>query len=83
MENTIRGRVRIFEELKTLTAQGKMSSWIITLLPVGVGLYLAMVSKDYFRPMLEHPLGWIMLFFGAISIFIGWVLIQKIIKIEV
>lgn len=83
MEDTIRGRVRILEELNTLTAQGKMSSWIITLLPVGLGLYLALVSKDYFRPMLEHPIGWILIFACIVSNIIGWVFIQKIIKIEV
>ncbi|MEH7333222.1 type II secretion system F family protein [Neobacillus drentensis] len=83
MEETIRGRVRIIEELNTLTAQGKMSSWIITLLPVGLGLYLSLVNRQYFGPMLEHPLGWAMLFLCAVSIFIGWLCIQKIIRIEV
>lgn len=83
MEETIRGRARILEELKTLTAQGKLSSYIITFLPIGLGLYLTLVSKDYFQPMLQHPLGWVMLGVCAVSIFIGWLFIQKIIKIEV
>ncbi len=83
MEDTIRGRVRILEELHTITAQGRMSSWIITLLPVGLGLYLALVNREYFAPMLEHPLGWTMLFVASVSIIIGWVVIQKIIRIEV
>ncbi len=83
MEETIRGRVRILEELNTLTAQGRMSSWIITLLPVGLGLYLALVNREYFSPMLEHPLGWMMLSIASVSIVIGWVVIQKIIRIEV
>lgn len=83
MEETIRGRVRIHEELNTLTAQGRMSSWIITLLPVGLGLYLSLVNREYFGIMLDHPLGWAMLFICSVSIFIGWLLIQKIIRIEV
>jgi tight adherence protein B len=83
MEETIRGRVRILEELNTLTAQGRMSSWIITLLPVVLGLYLALVNREYFSPMLEHPLGWMMLSIASVSIIIGWVVIQKIIRIEV
>lgn len=83
MEDTIRGRVRILEELNTLTAQGRMSSWIITLLPVGLGLYLSIVNREYFAPMLEHPLGWTMLFIASVSIIIGWAFIQKIIRIEV
>ncbi|WP_203556717.1 type II secretion system F family protein [Bacillus sp. B15-48] len=83
MEETVRGRIRILEELNTLTAQGRMSSWVITLLPVGMGFYLALMNRDYFAPMLEHPLGLVMLSIAAISIMIGWFFIQKIIKIEV
>ena len=83
MEETIRGRIRIQEELKTLTSQGKMSSWVITLIPVALALYLYVVSPDYFQPMVQHPLGIAMLVVGAISIFIGWFFIQKIIRIEV
>ncbi|MEH7374836.1 type II secretion system F family protein [Neobacillus drentensis] len=83
MEETIRGRVRILEELNTLTAQGRMSSWIITLLPVALGLYLGLLNWEYFSPMFHHPLGWMMIFVGAIADIIGWVIIQKIIRIEV
>jgi tight adherence protein B len=83
MEETIRGRVRILEELKTLTAQGRLSSWIITLLPVALGLYFALVNWEYFSPMFKHPLGWMMIFVGATSNIIGWLIIQKIIRIEV
>lgn len=83
MEETIRGRIRILEELRTLTSQGRMSSWIITLLPVGLAVYLSFASNDYFGPMLEHPLGWVMLSMASISIIMGWLVIQKIIRIEV
>ncbi|WHY76777.1 type II secretion system F family protein [Neobacillus sp. WH10] len=83
MEETIRGRVRILEELNTLTSQGRLSAWIITLLPIGLGLYLAFVTGDYFQPMLDHPLGWTLLFVSIVSNIIGWLFIQKIIKIEV
>ncbi|WP_174733633.1 type II secretion system F family protein [Mesobacillus harenae] len=83
MEETVRGRIRILEELNTLTAQGKMSSYIITFLPVGLALYLSFFGGDYFQPMLEHPLGWALIFVSAISVILGWFFIQKIIKIEV
>jgi tight adherence protein B len=83
MEETIRGRVRILEELNTLTAQGRMSTWVITLIPVGLGFYLALLNKEYFAPMLEHPLGWMLIVIATISTFTGWVLIRKIIHIEV
>lgn len=83
MEDTIRGRIRILEELKTLTAQGKMSSWIITALPIVLGFYLNFVNPDFFRPMFAYPLGWALLSIGSVSLVIGWILIQKIVRIEV
>lgn len=83
MEETIRGRVRVLGELKTLTAQGKMSSWVITLLPFGLGLYLYMVSPEYFGPMITHPLGISMIVVAITCTIVGWFLIQKIVKIEV
>ncbi|WP_159781935.1 type II secretion system F family protein [Bacillus sp. N1-1] len=83
MEDTIRGRIRILEELKTLTAQGKLSSWIITALPVVMGIYLYFVSPDYLEPMLTNPLGLFLLGAGVISLLIGWFFIQRIVRIEV
>jgi tight adherence protein B len=83
MEDTIRGRIKVLDELRTLTAQGRMSSWIITLLPVSLALYLYFAADDYFTPMLEHPLGLLMLSLAGIAIILGWILIRKIIKVEV
>ncbi|MEH7381306.1 type II secretion system F family protein [Bacillus sp. JJ1533] len=83
IKDTITERVRMKEELNALTAQGKMSAWVISLLPVILGLLLNVMNPEYFSPLLSHPLGWTLLGFGAISGIIGWLLIQKIIKIEV
>lgn len=83
MEETVRGRIRILEELKTLTAQGRMSAWVITLIPPGLGVYLYFFSPDYFGPMLSHPLGITMLSVAGVSIIIGWLFIRKTIRIEV
>ncbi|MRH44304.1 hypothetical protein GH741_16800 [Aquibacillus halophilus] len=83
MEETIRGRIRVLDELRTLTSQGKMSSWIITLLPVVLAIYMYFASPDYFGPMLDHPLGILTLCFSGLFIIIGWFVIQKIIQIEV
>ncbi|MFK4998198.1 type II secretion system F family protein [Bacillus sp. N9] len=60
-----------------------MSAWIITLLPVGLGFYMATVSKGYFQPMLGHPIGIMLIVIAGLSIIIGWFFIQKIIRIEV
>ncbi|MBU8908036.1 type II secretion system F family protein [Desertibacillus haloalkaliphilus] len=83
MQETIRERVRIQEELKTLTSQGRMSAWIITLLPFVLGLLLNLMNPEYFEPLFTHPLGWFLMSAGVISALIGWIAIQKIINVEV
>ena len=80
---TIRERVRIQGEIRTLTAQARISGIIITLLPFGLAGVLALISPSYFGPMLSENLGHIMLGIGVFSIIIGAAAIQKIVKIEV
>jgi tight adherence protein B len=81
--HTIRERVRIKGEIRTLTAQARVSGWIITLLPIGLAAALTVISPDYFTPMFHETLGIVMLAMGGFSMLIGFALIQKIVKIEV
>ncbi|MBD8069128.1 type II secretion system F family protein [Bacillus sp. PS06] len=83
IHETISDRVRMKDELKALTSQGRISALVITLLPVGLGLLLNLMNPEYFTPMLQHPLGWALLGGGIVSGTIGWILIQKIVTIEV
>jgi tight adherence protein B len=80
---TIRERIRIQGEIRTLTAQARTSGIIITLLPFALAVALAFISPSYFGPFLSDPLGHIMIGIGVISIAIGAAAIQKIVKIEV
>jgi tight adherence protein B len=80
---TIRERVRIQGEIRTLTAQARMSGVIITLLPIGLAVFLFFLEPSYFVPMLKHALGWVLLAVGAFSIIVGTAIIQRITKIEV
>ncbi|CEG28316.1 type II secretion system F family protein [Bacillus sp. B-jedd] len=83
IQETVTGRIQIKEEVRTLTAQGKLSTWIITGLPVALALYLKLVNPEYFNLLLEHPLGWVMLSAGGMGIVMGWFFIRKIVRIEV
>ena len=80
---TIRERVRIQGEIRTLTAQARLSGVIITLLPVGLAAFLFFIEPSYFSPMVHHTLGFVLLAAGAFSIMLGTAIIQKITKIEV
>jgi tight adherence protein B len=90
---TIRERVRIKGEIKTLTAQGRISGWIISLLPVGLGFVLYLMNREYVsqlwireKPWIYEPVfpcGWVVIGVGALLIIIGALAIRKIVDIEV
>ncbi|RPF55851.1 tight adherence protein B [Aquisalibacillus elongatus] len=83
LRDTINGRLRVKEEVKTLTAQGRISTWIISLLPIGLALIINIIHPTFFDPLFTHFVGWIMLFFGAIFFVLGWIIIRRIVQIEV
>lgn len=80
---TIRERIRIQGELKTLTAQGKMSMYIFIALPIALAGFLFLTNPEYMMPLISEPLGWLMLAIAVTGQLIGVLLIRKIIRIEV
>lgn len=80
---TIRERVRIQGEIKSLTAQGRFSALIFMVLPPGVTLMIYMMNPDYMLLLFHHPLGIAMLVAAVVGQCIGFVFIRKIVAIEV
>ena len=80
---TIRERVRIKGEIQTLTAQARASGTIITALPILLAVFMFFVTPTYFQPMFANIIGWILLAIGAFMIFIGNLIIRRIVAIEV
>jgi len=91
---TIRERVRIKGEIRTLTAQGRISGWIVSLLPIGLGLILYRINPEYVSelwvdkapyllPGESFPCGWLVLGIGAFMIGTGIMAVRRIVDIEV
>jgi len=80
---TIRERVRIKGEIRVLTAQGMISGYIISLLPIILGLILYAMNPDYIAAMFQQVCGWIMIGVAVTGIITGFIAIQKIVRIEV
>src|SRR3989442_3032726 len=80
---TIRERVRIKGEIQTLTAQARASGSIITALPILLAVFMFFVTPTYFQPMFSSIIGWILIAIGAFMIFIGNLIIRRIVAIEV
>ena len=80
---TIRERVRIKGEISTLTAQARASGTLITFLPIVLALFMYFVTPTYFRPMFENFIGWVLIAIGLFMIFIGNLIIRRVVAIEV
>lgn len=85
--HTIRERVRIKGEIKTLTAQGRLSGYVITGLPIAMCGYITLVNPEYMSPIFEFgmpPDAWCCLPVTALFfIALGYVVMMKIVDIEV
>ncbi len=81
---TIRERIRIKGEIKTLTAQARASSFIITGLPIGLGLILEAINPQYIGPMLSFKGPGPYILIGCLfSIAFAFYVMQRIANIEV
>ena len=80
---TIRERVRIKGEIATLTAQARASGTLITFLPLVLATFMFFVTPTYFRPMFDSIIGWAMMGLGLFMIFIGNLIIRRVVAIEV
>jgi tight adherence protein B len=79
----IRGRMELRRLVDVLTAQARISRWILTGLPIFVLLALAFTGGDYLDPMLHTLVGRIALVCGAVMVLIGSLWIKQISKLDV
>lgn len=82
ISETIRDRIRLAGEIKTLTAQGKISGIIIGLLPICLFVILFLINRDYALILFKHQVGLVLIASGFISQAIGFILIKRIVNIE-
>jgi tight adherence protein B len=83
IEFTIRERIRIKGEIKTITSQARVSGYILIALPFALGGILSLLAPSYFAPMLHQTLGQIMLGAGGFFLICGYGIIRKIVNIRV
>ena len=87
---TIRERIRIKGEIRVLTAQQRMSGYVVAGLPIALSIFLFIVAPSFFEPMFDAdvsilglPAGVIIIGLGGIMMLIGFLMIRRIVDIEV
>jgi tight adherence protein B len=80
---TIRERAYLRRQVKTLSAEGRLSAWILCGLPVVVLAFLLMSRPEYLAPMVTTLVGWIMAGSAALLMAAGAFWMSRLVKIEV
>jgi tight adherence protein B len=80
---TIRERYALERQVQTLTSQGRLSGRVIGLLPVVIGLMIYLINPEYMVSFFTNTIGKILIAIGVMFGVIGFILINKLTKIEV
>ena len=88
---TIRERVRIQGEIRVMTAQQRLSGYVVAFLPIGLLVVISLLAPEFLKAMFDQPpsfleimpLGVFFLILGGVSMLIGFVLIRRIVDIDV
>jgi tight adherence protein B len=83
ISHTIRQRVQVKGQISAMTAQARMSGWVITLLPVIVATILYFITPTYFRAMFSDRIGIGLLFVAGLSIVVGNFFIRRMVNFRV
>jgi tight adherence protein B len=80
---TIRERLELRRMVRTLTAQGRMARWVVTLLPIGLLGAIMLLSPGYMEPLFDRSVGLVLLALAALMVAGGSFVIKRIVEIEV
>lgn len=82
ISETVRERVRIRGEVQTMTAQGRMSALIISILPFGIAGFIFVSNPEYIMELFTNPIGIAMVALAVLMQVIGILIIRKMVDIE-
>jgi len=83
VSENIRHRLELRRLIASLTAQGRMARWIVSLLPVLLFIAIYVLNKDYLRPLWTEGIGIAALIIATLMVIAGSLIIKRIVDIEV
>ncbi len=81
--DTLREREYLRRQVKSLSAEGRLSAWILGCLPVGMFAYMLLTNRDYVRPLYTEVAGVAMLAAGLALLGIGVFFMSRLVRVEV
>ena len=80
---TVKSRSEIRREVKTLSAEGKLSAYVLMALPVGIFTFLLLTRREYVSAFWSNPTGIFLMIVVGVLLTIGWTWMKKIVEIKI
>ena len=75
--------MRLVRQVQVHTAQGRMTAWVLTLLPIFIGVALYLVNPELMSVLWTHHIGVIALWIAGGMMIIGSIVIRKIVDVDI
>lgn len=81
--HTMRERAALRRQVRALSAEGRLSAYVLIALPVGLALWMFISRRDYIAPLYSTPLGLMLLTGGCTCVTLGWFWMSSLVKMKV
>ncbi|MBF0672754.1 MAG: type II secretion system F family protein [Salinibacterium sp.] len=79
VSETLRDRNQMRRQIQSLSADGRLSAWVLMALPLVVPLLLSLINPGFLAPMISSPIGWALLGISAVLLLIGGIWIRRLV----
>jgi tight adherence protein B len=76
-------RERLRRDVNSLTAEGRVSAYVLAILPIALGFAMYVINPDYMSALFDENIGRILLVGGGLLMIGGFLWMQSIVKIDV
>jgi tight adherence protein B len=83
VSDTLRERAIMRRQIKVLTAEGRLSAWVLAILPFAIALYMFAVNQEYISLLFSTQVGLFMLGVAGVLMVLGILWMRKIVDIDV
>jgi tight adherence protein B len=80
--HTIRERNQIRRQVRALSAEGRLSAWVLFLLPFFVALAMSLLNPDYLAVLTTRPIGWLLIAGALFLMGIGGLWLRKVVEVK-
>jgi tight adherence protein B len=78
----MRERFKVKRQIRVVSAHGRITAWVLTLMPPALGAAFSVVSPQFMRPLIDDPLGLRLVGIAVVLQIVGTIVIARLVKVE-